>query len=153
SEKYDLLGSVLALNRATDRQSFRQALTGWMMPAQNFVYADVDGNIGYQLPGLMPIRAKNHSGLTPVDGSTTQYDWKGYVPFEYLPHTYNPPRGFIQTANQAIVPLDYFAGLADALGDKFGKDSNYRFQYHTDYGYRGDRIVALIKAKDKHTVD
>ncbi len=151
---YDLLGSVLAINRASDWNSFRAALTGWAVPAQNFIYADVEGNIGYQTPGLAPIRAKDHSGQTPVDGSTTKYDWKGYIPFEYLPRTYNPARGYVATANEAVVPMAYFDQLAEALGDRFGKDSNYLFAvYDMDFGYRGKRIVEMIKAKDKHTVE
>ena len=149
----DLFGSVLAINRATDWQTFRQALTRWATPSQNFVYADIDGNIGYQTPGLIPIRAKDHSGLTPVDGSTTKYDWKGYIPFDYLPRTFNPAKGYIATANQAVVPLEYYSQLAAQLGDKFGKDSNYVISYEWDYGYRAQRLNQLIKAADKHTVD
>jgi penicillin amidase len=153
TDNNDILGSVLALNRASDWQSFRQALTQWAVPAQNFVYADVDGNIGYQTPGLIPIRDKNHSGLTPVDGSTTLYDWKGYIPFENLPRTFNPARGYVVTANEALVPPEYYTQLAQAIGDKFGKDSNYTISHYWDYGYRGARIVEMIKAQDKHTVD
>ncbi len=149
----DLFGAVLGVDRATDWQHFRQALAKWAVPAQNFVYADVDGNIGYQMPGLVPIRAHDHSGKTPVDGSTSQYDWKGYVPFDYLPDVYNPARGYIATANQAVVPLRYYDMLAAALGDKFGKDSNYNFGQDGDYGYRSERINQLIKANDKHTVE
>ncbi len=153
AETSDVLGSVLAVDRATDWETFRQALTKWATPSQNFVYADVDGNIGYQTPGLIPIRAKDHSGLTPVDGSTTKYDWKGYIPFDYLPRTLNPARGYIATANNAVVPPEYYTQLAEALGDKFGKDSNYLISYFWSYGYRAQRIVDDIKANDKHTVD
>jgi penicillin amidase len=149
----DIFGSVLAIDRATDWQTFRQALTKWATPAQNTIYADVDGNIGYQTPGLIPIRAKDHSGLTPVDGSTTKYDWKGYIPFDYLPRAFNPAKGYIATANQAIVPMEYYAQLADQLGDKYGKDSNYLISYEWDYGYRAQRVNDLIKANDKHTID
>jgi penicillin G amidase len=152
-EPSDLLGAVLALDRASDWTTFRAALTGWGMPSQNFIYADTEGNIGYQQPGLMPIRAKGHSGLTPVDGSTSQYDWKGYVPFEYLPHVYNPSRGYIATANNIAVPLDYYTQLAQSLGDQFGADSNYNYQLLADWGYRGKRIEDMILATDKHTVD
>jgi len=153
ADKMDVFGSVLAINRATDWASFRQALTRWASPSQNFIFADVDGNIGYQTPGLMPIRVKDHSGLTPIDGSTTKYDWKGYIPFGYLPRAFNPPRGYIESANEAVVPPAYYDQLAQALGDKFGKDSNYRISYYWDYGYRGQRIVQMIKTQDKHTVD
>lgn len=147
-----LLSSVLAINRATDWNSFRAAVALWDAPAQNLVYADVDGNIGYQTPGLNPIRAKGHSGLTPVDGSTTQYDWKGYIPFENLPYLYNPPRGYISTANQAVVPMEFYTQIANELGDKYGKDSNYALGYQWAYGYRGKRISDLIEATPKHTI-
>jgi penicillin amidase len=153
SEKSDVLGAVLAVNRATDWATFRDALKGFAVPSQNFIYADTDGNIGYQTPGLIPIRAKDHSGNTPVDGSTTQYDWKGYIPFDDLPRIFNPPRGYIVTANQAVVPPDYYTQLAEAIGDKFGKDSNYLISYFWSYGYRSQRINDLIKATDKHTID
>ncbi len=149
----DIAGSVLNIDKAADWNTFRSALTTWGVPSQNFVYADTEGNIGYQTPGLIPIRAKGHSGLTPVDGSTTQYDWKGFIPFENLPSVYNPPSGFIATANEALIPVSYYAGLADQLGDKFGKDSNYVISQEWDYGYRAQRIVELLTATPKHTVD
>ncbi len=153
SEKSDVLGALLGVNRATDWASFREALKGFAVPSQNFIYADTDGNIGYQTPGLIPIRAKDHSGNTPVDGSTTQYDWKGYIPFDNLPRIFNPPRGYIVTANQAVVPPEYYTQLVEAIGDRFGKDSNYLISYFWSYGYRSQRINDLIKATDKHTID
>lgn len=153
AEKYDLLGAFLSVDRATDWKSFRQALSSYGSPSQNFVYADVDGNIGYQTPGLIPIRAKDHSGLVPVDGSTTKYDWKGYIPFEYLPRSFNPARGYIASANEALVPPEYYTQLAAILGDKFGADSNYTISYEWDYGYRANRIENMIKATEKHTVE
>ncbi|HLY24876.1 MAG TPA: penicillin acylase family protein [Aggregatilineales bacterium] len=152
-EPTDLFGAVLGVDRATDWQTFRQALTGWRWPSQNFVYADVDGNIGYQMPGLAPIRPAGFSGQVPVDGSTSQNDWKGYVPFEYLPHVYNPARGWIESSNDPVITPAYFAALSDALGSQFGKDSVYDFGKTYDYGYRGQRISQLIQANDKHTVD
>lgn len=153
AEKYDLLGSILSLNRARNFDDFRSALKGFISPAQNFIYADVDGNIGYQTPGLVPIRAAGHDGRTPIDGSTTKYDWKGYIPYDYLPRSYNPPRGYIATANEAVVTPDYYQRLAALLGDQFGKDSNYVMTTDWDYGYRAARIESLIEAGSKHTVE
>ncbi len=153
ADKYDVLGSFLGIDRATDWKSFRAALATYGSPSQNFVYADMDGNIGYQTPGLIPIRAKDHSGLVPIDGSTTKYDWKGYIPFDYLPRSFNPARGYIASANEAVVPPEYYTQLAAVLGDKFGADSNYTISYEWDYGYRANRIENMIKATDKHTVD
>jgi penicillin amidase len=149
-----LIDAALAINRATDWDSFRAALRLWDAPSQNFVYADIDGNIGYQMPGRVTIRANGHSGLTPVDGSTSAYDWKGYLPFEYLPSVYNPQKGYIQTANQAVVPASYYEGLASVLGDQFGADSNYAFTLSWwSAGFRGKRINALIEANSQHTVE
>ncbi|MFN8420099.1 MAG: penicillin acylase family protein [Anaerolineae bacterium] len=147
------LTSILKLNRASDWDSFREALSYWDTLAQNFVYADVDGNIGYQTTGWTVIRAEGHSGLTPVDGSTTKYDWKGYYPREYLPHLYNPGRGYISTANQAVVPEDYYTQVAQELGSEFGDKSNYTISTQWAYGQRSQRIVNLIEATAKHTPD
>ncbi len=96
----------LDLNRARNFQEFTAALARYPGPAQNFVYADVDGNIGYQAAGRLPIR-KTYDGTAPVDGSTGEYEWHGYIPFEQLPRVYNPPSGIIITANQNPFPLGY----------------------------------------------
>ena len=73
---------------------------------QNFVYADAEGNIGYYAAGLVPIR-KQGNGAVPVPGSTDDYDWTGFIPFDDLPHSFNPPSGMIATANGRIVPDNY----------------------------------------------
>ena len=82
------------------------ALRDWDVPSQNFVYADVDGNIGYQMPGGSP-SGRSGDGLLPVPGWTDEYEWTGYIPFDELPRAYNPPAGFIATANNAVVGADY----------------------------------------------
>ncbi len=86
-----LLQSALKINRAGNWDEFRAALEYWDVPSQNFVYADVEGNIGYQTPGKLPIRAADHSGLVPVDGSTDAFEWRGFIPFE-LAATHLQPR-------------------------------------------------------------
>ena len=101
-----VLQSVILLNQAQNFDDFRNALRYWDVPAQNFVYADVDGNIGYQMPGLVPIR-KNGDGTRPVPGWTGEYEWEGWIPFEELPAVYNPAWGYIVTANHAVVDADY----------------------------------------------
>ncbi|HEX2914273.1 MAG TPA: penicillin acylase family protein [Chloroflexia bacterium] len=131
-KKSPLLGSVLKYNQATNWQQFRDALRGFNVPAQNFVYADVDGNIGYQVPGMWPVRAKGN-GLLPVPGWTGEYEWTGYVPFENLPSVYNPPAGFVATANNRPVPNTPQL----YLGDEF------------DPGWRAARITQLIQSKEK----
>jgi penicillin amidase len=96
----------LDLNRAGNWREFTAALARFSGPGQNFVYADVDGNIGYQATGQLPIR-KNHDGDVPVDGSSGQYEWEGFIPFDRLPASYNPARGWIVTANQNPFPENY----------------------------------------------
>jgi len=94
------------LNRAKSWNDFQRALRAYGGATQNFVYADVKGNIGWYAAGRIPIRRVG-DGRVPYDGSTTDGDWVGYIPFEELPHLYNPPSGIIVTANQRIVGTDY----------------------------------------------
>jgi len=88
---------ALSLDRATNWQEFRRALERWKVPGENFVYADVDGNIGYQAASLVPIRT-NWQGLYPISGSG-EYEWKGWRSLDDLPHEFNPKSGFLATAN------------------------------------------------------
>jgi penicillin amidase len=99
--------AFLALNRANDWEQFKAALKRFPGPAQNFVYADVDGNIGYHAAGAVPIRAPGCGGDVPADGAAGQCDWLGMIPFEELPEVYNPPSGVIVSANQNPFPADY----------------------------------------------
>jgi penicillin amidase len=92
----------LSIDRARNWAEFRQALGRHKMPAENFVYADVDGNIGYQAAGLAPIRSGWH-GLLPVSGWTGDYEWKGWYSLDDLPHAYNPETGFLATANNNVL--------------------------------------------------
>jgi penicillin amidase len=96
----------LDLDRARNWGEFTKALANYPGPAQNFVYADTDGNIGYHAAGKLPIR-RNYYGDVPVDGSSGDYEWDGYIPFEQLPNAYNPPDGYIVTANQNPFPRNY----------------------------------------------
>lgn len=94
------------IDHAQNWQEFTAALRDFTGPMQNFVYADVDGNIGYYAAGHVPIR-KQGDGAVPAPGSTDDYDWTGYIPFEHLPHSYNPASGIIATANGRVVPDGY----------------------------------------------
>jgi len=96
----------LDVDRARNWQEFTSAISRFGGPGQNFVYADVDGNIGYHATGKLPIR-RNFLGDVPVDGSSGEYEWDGYIPFEELPHAFNPKDGFVVTANQNPFPVDY----------------------------------------------
>lgn len=92
--------------QAKNCQQLHEALKFWTSPAQNVVYADTEGNIGYTFAGKVPIRSKNR-GRLPMPGWTAEYEWTAYVPFDALPHIENPDQGFIVTANNRVVSDDY----------------------------------------------
>lgn len=105
---YDMsneIRSVYLLNRASTWDEFRSALSTFRSVSQNFVYADVDGNIGLSTGGGIPIRKGN--GTIIRDGETDEFDWKGYVPFEQLPFSFNPDTGYVSSANNKTVSDDY----------------------------------------------
>jgi penicillin amidase len=127
-EKGSVFEAILGFDRAQNWDEFRAAARYFTVPSQNLVYADVDGNIGYHTPGNIPIRAQG-DGRLPVPGWTDEYEWQGYIPFDELPYTYNPPEGYIATANNAVVDSTY----------------PYFINYYWDYGFRAKRIVELIQ--------
>ncbi|MDI1243028.1 MAG: penicillin acylase family protein [bacterium] len=94
------------LNRAKNWDEFKAALSTYRGATQNFVYADTKGNIGWHVAGAIPLR-KTGDGSLPYVGATADGDWTGVVPFAELPNLYNPPSGFIMTANQRIAGTDY----------------------------------------------
>ncbi len=132
-----LFQAVLKLNRAANWDDFRNALRDWTVPSQNVIYADVDGNIGYQMPGMVPQR-RGGDGSKPVPGWVHDYQWEGYLPFEALPYTFNPAQGYVATANQPVLPA--------AEADRF-VSAGY------DQGYRAARINAMIQAKPTLSLD
>ncbi len=148
-----VIESGIQLNRARNWEDFYNALRLWDMPAQNFVYTDVEGNIGYVTPGRVPVRAPGHSGMLPVDGTTDEFVWRGYIPYEYLPALTNPERGYLSSANQPTVPLEYYDFLAAELGNEFGEDAVYNFRQSWPVGYRGARLNELLEAEDAHNFD
>lgn len=108
----------LDIDRAANWTEFTAALARFPGPGQNFVYADVDGNIGYQATGHLPIR-KNFDGTVPVDGSSGQFEWQGFIPFEQLPAVFNPAHGRIVTANQNPFPKDYAYQVSGAFAAEY----------------------------------
>jgi penicillin amidase len=130
------LRAFLGINRAQSWEEFTEALRSYHAPMQNFVYADVDGNIGYFAPGAVPIRAAG-DGRVPAEGWSGANDWTGYIPHEELPQDVNPTRGYIATANNRLVP------------------DSYPYLISTDWAapYRAQRIVELIEARPTHSVD
>ena len=95
-----------AVDSAQNWEEFRQAFSQFDAPAQNVVYADVDGNIGYQATGKTPIRSSGDGSL-PQRGSDNAHEWIGYIPFDKLPSVFNPSSGIIATANSRITPDKY----------------------------------------------
>lgn len=122
--------AIWGFNTAENWEDFREAASHFHVPAQNLIYADVHGNIGYQMPGDIPIR-KNGNGRLPVPGWTDEYEWTGYIPFEELPYTLNPSSGYIVTANNQVNPNDY----------------PYLISTDWDYGHRAARIVEMIETR------
>jgi penicillin G amidase len=120
--------AVWGFDKAQNWNDFRAAAQNFHVPAQNLIYADTDGNIGYQMPGDVPIR-KSGDGRYPVPGWTGQYDWTGFIPFDQLPYTFNPAEGYIVTANNQVAPKSY----------------PYFITADWNYGFRANRIVNLIK--------
>ena len=97
--------AFFAINTARNWAEFLAGVRQLRAPAQNFVYADVEGRIGYTASGAMPIRPRS-DGLSPVSGSGDD-DWTGTIPFEALPRVVDPARGFLVTANNRIVSAAY----------------------------------------------
>jgi penicillin amidase len=100
------LAAFLKVNAARNWTEFTGALRGYVVPSQNFVYADEDGHIGYYAPGRIPVRASG-DGSRPADGWTGDAEWTGWVPFDDLPHRFDPPEHFIVTANNRPVAPPY----------------------------------------------
>ena len=135
-EQCNIISSVQKLNRATNWEEFREALHDWDVPPQNFVYADIAGNIGYIMAGTIPIRAQGQA-LLPSPGWTDEYEWTGYIPFDELPQSYNPEQHFIVTANNRVI------------------DDHYPYYITNEWlnGYRAQRISDLLTSKGKLTLE
>jgi penicillin amidase len=121
--------AVLKVNAAQNWDEFVDALERFDAGKQNWLYADVDGNIGYILPGKIPIRAGG-DGTLPVPGWNDDYRWTGFIPYDQMPHVFNPAQGFIVTANHPqvrAVDYAYFLGL------------------NQDRGQRAQRITEMIQ--------
>lgn len=125
--------ALLQLNLARNWTEFQEALALWTVPAQNFVYADREGHIGYQLGGLIPIHP-NGPVLGWADGNTRASQWSGTISWDDMPRLFDPPQGYIVTANNAPV----------------GRDGNPLFISKDSLGYRAKRIDDLIRKTEKH---
>ena len=136
NEPSDEMRSLYLMNRARNWDDYKNALKTFVTVSQNIAYADVDGNIGIYCAAGVPIR-DGWNGLEIVPGETDKYDWKGLVPFEELPHSYNPKKGFVSSANNRSA------------------DDNY--PYHISYWYatqyRIDRINELLTEEILFSID
>jgi penicillin amidase len=130
------LQSFLELNEARNWQQFTAALRDFIVPSQNFVFADVDGHIGYYAPGHIPVRTSGDGSL-PADGWRGDAEWTGWVPFDDLPHLYDPPQHFIVTANHRPATASY----------------GYNLGLEWTEPYRAERIVELLRQKQTFTAD
>jgi penicillin G amidase len=128
--------AVFFLNGAAAIDDIKDAARAFTVPAQNIVFATVDGTIGYQAPGRIPVRV-GYDGRWPVRGWTSRFEWDGYIPFRSLPSVVDPERGFVVTANNAVVDGDYAFTLT----------------HDWSYGYRSDRIVKLLDGATGLTVE
>ena len=130
--------TALELAQARNWKEFRHALRDLQAPQRNMLYADVDGNIGFIAAGRVPVRKPDNDlmGLAPAPGWLAKYDWAGWIPFDQLPQSYNPPSGEIVAANQKIVPPGYRHFITSEWAPP----------------YRARRIKELLDAVPKHTV-
>jgi penicillin amidase len=113
------------VNTARDWGEFRKAFSNFGAPGQNVMYADVDGHIGYQATGRVPIRASGDGSL-PVSGSDDAHEWKGWIPFDEMPRAYDPPSGILASANGRITPDGY----------KYSISTEWEAPWRTDRIYR-----------------
>lgn len=133
----------LEVNRSANWEQFSAALRRFTGPAQNFVYADVDGNIGYRAAGWLPVR-KNYIGDVPMDGAAGEFEWQGYIPFDQLPSTYNPPAGFVVTANQNPFPENYPYNVSGNFASNY-RAGQIRHLLTSRKSWKPDEMLAIQK--------
>jgi penicillin amidase len=130
--------SFVKINYAKNWPEFKSALKDFVAPSQNFVYADVYGNIGYYLPGRIPVRPQHCDLRLPIEPNQ-RCEWGKYIPFDQLPHVFNPAKGYIASANNETMPASYF----------------YSRYFPNEFpGFRAKRIVNLIASmiKEHHPI-
>ncbi len=130
------MDALLAIDQAQNFEEFRGAASLLGAPSQNLIYADTDGNIGYQLAGSVPQR-RNGNGTRPSPGWDATYDWRSSIPFAKVPYIYNPPSGFLVAANQQVIGAQY----PYPLGSGFS------------YGWRSQEIIDTLRDAPPLTLD
>jgi penicillin G amidase len=125
--------AMLAINRATSWDEFRAAASRWGSPSMNLLYADVDGHIGYQMVGSVPVRDRGE-GLVPSPGWSGQYEWAGTIDFDDLPRAFNPPDGLWANANHNVAK-----GNPHFVSREFIDEARYQ------------RIREVLESKQRHS--
>jgi penicillin amidase len=111
-ETHDPFAGFLAMNRAVNWKQFSGGVARHALPGLNFVYADHAGNIGYRCGGLIPLRSRR-SSILPLPGWERESSWKGFVPAGEMPALYNPPEGFVASANNRVTDQAYPYHISD----------------------------------------
>ncbi len=151
------LGS-LRVDQAQNWEEYLEAMDHWLVPSENMIYADVEGNIGWQAAGLTPVRCCGWVGRLPAPG-TGQYEWRGFRPMGELPREYNPARGFIATANHNIMPAGYspplgyrwssprrFDRISDILSDSGGFTvEDFKRLQHDEYSPTAAQAIGMFR--------
>ena len=158
------LEAILNIDKAQNWEEFEKALENFKAPAQNFVFADNQGNIAYKSNGNVPIRKKGNGNL-PVPGYSSEYGWTGYISYDKLPKIVNPEQGFIATANTETVKTDYHtsnvwaqpyrkARIDEVLSEKndLTADDMKKLQMDTKNLYAKEFLTNLLKNVNKDKV-
>jgi penicillin G amidase len=114
-----LVSSLRRINLAAGWNDFHEALRDWAAPGVSFLYADVDGNVGYHSSGRLPLRAPGHDGAAPVPGWSGDFEWRGFIPFEEMPRALNPEQGFVVSANHKVVDDGYPYVISRDMADPY----------------------------------
>jgi ribosomal protein S18 acetylase RimI-like enzyme len=139
--------AILDLNLAGDWDEFRAAASSFEVPAQNLLYADTAGNIGYQAPGRIPIRSRYMEaapGFWIRPGWVSSWDWQGYVPFDQMPHTYNPPEGFTTETGTRTFALNELHVRADCRGSGVASSLHSKLLESGQY----ERATVLVRPEN-----
>jgi penicillin amidase len=128
--------AALSVARAKNWTEFTTAMSHYKVPSENMVYADTSGNIGWIAAGFNPIR-KNWTGLLPVPGDTGQFEWSGFVPASEMPQVYDPPKHFVNTSNNNILPPGY----------------SKQISYEWAEPFRAQRVEQMLEQPKKFTIE
>lgn len=131
----DEVFTLLSVNKAKNWNDFTAALKHFVAPGQNFVYGDKEGNIGYVCAVKLPLRSDNSPSMV-YDGTTTEHDWKGFVPYSKMPKLYNPSQNYIASANNKTI-----------------KDFPYHISNLWEPASRIKRIVEFLTSKETHSIE